>query len=100
MQHVTAADRVARDHRDDRLRKPADLHLQIEHVEAPDALVVAVAVVAADALVAARAERLGTLAGEDDDADLRVVAGDLERVAQLEQRLRAGRRCAPRAGRS
>ena len=59
-----------------------------------------VAVVAADALVAAGAERVGTLAGEDDHADVAVVAGALERVLQLEERLRAGRRCAPRAGRS
>ena len=86
MQHVTAADRVARDHRDHRLRQPADLHLEIEHVEPADAVVVAVAVVAAHALVAARAERLGSLAGEDDHADRRVVAGELERVAELEQR--------------
>ena len=86
VQHVAAADRVARDHRDHRLRQPADLHLQVEHVEAADAVVVAVAVVAAHALVAARAERLGALAGEDDHADRRVVAGELERVAELEQR--------------
>ena len=49
-------------------------------------MVVAVAVVAAHALVTARAERLGTLAGEDDHADRRVVAGELERVAELEER--------------
>ena len=45
-----------------------------------------VAVVAADALVAAGAERLGALAGEHDDADLRVVARALERVLELEER--------------
>ena len=66
--------------------KPADLHLEVEHVEPADAVVVAVAVVAAHALVAARAERLGALAGEDDHADRRVVARELERVAELEQR--------------
>ena len=58
MQHVAAADRVARDHRDHRLRQPADLHLEVEHVEAADAVVADVAVVAADALVAAGAERV------------------------------------------
>ncbi len=100
VQHVTAADRVARDHRDHGLRQAPDLDLQIEHVEPADALVVAVPVVAADALVAARAERVGALAGEHDDADFGIVTRDLERVAQLEQRARAGTRCAPRAGRS
>ena len=38
VQHVAAADRVARDHRDDRLRQPADLHVQVGDVEAADAL--------------------------------------------------------------
>ncbi len=85
MQHVTAADRVAGDHRDHRLRQAADLHLEVEHVQAADALVVAVAVVAAHALVAAGAERIGSLAGEEDDTDLGIVARDLERVAELEQ---------------
>ncbi len=87
VQHVAAADRVARDHRDHRLGQPADLHLQVEHVEPADAVVVAVAVVAADALVAAGAERVGALAGEDDHADVGVVAGELERVAELEERV-------------
>ena len=30
VQHVAAADRVAGDHRDDRLRQAPDLHLQVE----------------------------------------------------------------------
>ncbi len=47
-----------------------------------------VAGVAADLLVAARAERLRPLAGEDDDADLGVLAGQLERGGDLDQRLR------------
>ena len=52
-------------------------------------LVVAeVAVVAPDALVAAGAERLGALPGEDDHADVVVVTGAVERVGQLEQGLR------------
>ena len=37
VQHVPAADRVAGDHRHDRLRQAADLHVQVGHVEAPDA---------------------------------------------------------------
>ena len=36
VQHVPAADRVAGDHRHDRLRQPPDLHLQVGDVEAPD----------------------------------------------------------------
>ena len=70
MQHVAAADRVAGDHRDHGLGQAADLDLQVEHVEAAGALGVDVAVVAANALVAARAEGLGAGAGEDDHADL------------------------------
>ena len=47
-----------------------------------------VAVVAADALVATGAEGLVARTGEDDHADAGVVAGPVERVLQLEQRLR------------
>ena len=80
MQDLPAADRVAGDRREHRLRQPADLHVQVADVEAPDALlgdlvVADVAVVAADPLVAAGAERLVAGAGEDDRADLDVVAG-------------------------
>ena len=64
VQDVAAADRVAGDHRDDRLRSAADLHVEVADVEPADALlgdlvVADVAVVAADPLVAARAEGLG-----------------------------------------
>ena len=90
---MAAADRVAGDHRDHRLRQAADLDVQVADVEAADALlgdlvVADVAVVAADPLVAARAEGLVAGAGEDDRADLDVVAGATERVAQLGERLR------------
>ena len=34
---MAAADRVARNHRDDRFRAPADLDLKVEHVEPTDA---------------------------------------------------------------
>ena len=37
VQHVAAADRVAGDHRHDRLGQPADLDVQVGDVEAPDA---------------------------------------------------------------
>ena len=85
VQHVPAADRVTGDHRDDGLGQPPDLDLEVEDVEPADAVVADVAVVAADPLVAAGAERLGPLAGEDDHADRGVVAGALEGVQQLEQ---------------
>jgi len=92
MEHVTAADRVSRDHRDDGLWKPADLDLEIENVEPADAspgyLVVAeVPVLTADALVASRAERVRAFAGQDDDTDFRVVARRIEGARKLEDRL-------------
>ena len=72
VQDVPAADRVAGDHRDDRLRQPAHLHVQVGDVEAPDRRALGhVAGVAAHALVAAGAERQSALAGEDDRADRR-----------------------------
>ena len=105
VEHVAAADRVARDHRHDRLRQPPDLHVQVGDEEAADApladLVVAdVARVAPGPLVAAGAEGERALAGEDDHADVGVLPGQRERVGQLLDRAGAGRRCAPRAGRS
>src|SRR5689334_12918171 len=84
VQHVAAADRVAGDHRDHRLGQAPDLDLDVEDVQAADALGVDVAVVASDALVAPRAERLGARASEDDHADGRVVARRLEGPAHLD----------------
>ncbi len=94
MQHVTAADRVAGDHRDHRLRQPPDLQVQIGHVEAPDpGLRTGVgrvspghvaAALPAHPLVTTRAERIRALAGQDHDADRLVLAGALERVRQLD----------------
>ena len=96
MQHVPAADRVARDHRDDRLGAAAHLDLQVEHVQAPDApardgVVAEVAVVAADPLVAPRAEGVRAFSAEDDHPDRRVVLCERERLAELEERLRTER---------
>jgi hypothetical protein len=96
MEDVAPADGVAGNHGHDRLGKAPDLDLEIEHVEASDALpghgiVADVAVVPPDLLVAARAEGIGTLAGEDDGAHRRVVAGDGEGVGQLEESLRPER---------
>src|SRR5690606_2981898 len=71
VEHVAAADRVASDHRDDGLGQAADLLLQVEDVQARDAVAADVAGVAAHFLVAAGAEGVGPLAGEDDHADLR-----------------------------
>ena len=42
---MAAADRVAGDHRHDRLGQPADLHVQVGHVKAPDARAAGVVVV-------------------------------------------------------
>jgi hypothetical protein len=93
VQDVPAADRVARDHRDDRLGQPADLDLQVGDVEAPDARarLGLVAAVAAHALVAARAERQRPLAGQDDHADRGVLAGALEGLRELDDGLRPER---------
>src|SRR5215471_2073087 len=63
VQHVAAPDRVPGDHGDDRLGRPPDLDLEVEDVQAPHPVRVTVAVVATDALVAARAERLVAGAG-------------------------------------
>ena len=88
---MSAADRVTRHHGDDRLGKTPDLDLEVEHVEASDPGRVPVAVIAADALVTARAERLGSRAGEHDDPDRRVVARHLEGACKLEERGRPER---------
>src|ERR687896_3253 len=88
VQHVSAADRIAGDHGDDRLGSAAHLHVEVGHVEAPDLGAAGdVAGVPAHALVAAGAEGEGALAGEDDHADVGVLAGALERVRDLDQGL-------------
>ena len=88
---MAATDRVAGHHRDHRLGRAPDLHLEIQDVEPPDPERVLVAVVAPDALVAAGAEGQVSGAGEDDHADLGVVPRDSERLAQLEERGRPKR---------
>ena len=80
MQDVASADGVAGHHGHDRLGDATHEDLEIEHVEPPDPpfghrVVSDVAVVTPDLLVAARAEGVGTLTAEDDDTDVRVVAG-------------------------
>jgi len=89
---MPTADRVSGDHRHDRLGHATDLNVQVGDVEAPDAARGAlVAGVATDPLVAARAERVGALAGEDHDAHAQILARPRERVAQLDDGLRAER---------
>src|SRR5204862_620146 len=79
VQHMPAADGVAGHHRHHRLGHAADLLLYIEDVEARDLLLrIDVAALAAHALIAAGAERLRAFAGEDDDADLGIVARHVE----------------------
>ena len=76
VEDLAAADRVTRDHRHDGLRRPADLHVEVGDVEAADLRTLGqVPRIAADPLVAARAERVGSLAGQDDHADGEVLAG-------------------------
>jgi hypothetical protein len=72
--------------------------LQVEHVQARHAVGADVAGVAAHALIAAGAERQVALAGEDDHADLGVLAGVLRTRGSSRTRSAGGRRCAPRAG--
>ena len=80
---MAAADRVAGHRGDDGLGQGADLALQVEHVQARDAVFSDIASLAAHALVSAGAEGVGALAGQDDDADLLVVARVLEGPAHL-----------------
>ena len=101
VEHVAAADRVAGDHRHDRLGQPAHLDVQIGDLEPPDRLVPArgrrvgagdvAAARSAHALVPARAERVRAFAGQDHDADVEVLAGARERIRQLDHGLRAER---------
>jgi len=91
MEHVTAADRIARDHRNNGLGETSDLDLQIEDVQVPeptavDVLLAEVAVVTSNALVSSGGEGLGPLPGENDDPDLGILAGSGERVHQFVDR--------------
>jgi hypothetical protein len=92
VQDVPAADRVPGDHRHDRLGQPADLHVQVGHVEPAyrvlSARVGQVARVTTDPLVTTGAERVRALSGEHDDPYRAVLAGPGERVGDLDQRLR------------
>jgi hypothetical protein len=95
VEHVPAADGVPGDHGHHRLGQPADLDLQIGDVEPADRARLAgvgeVAGVAPHPLVAAGAERVRALTGQDDHPDLGVLPGDHERIGDLDQGLRAER---------
>jgi hypothetical protein len=92
VQDLPAADGVAGHHGDDGLRQPPDLHVQVGDVEAADGGALGhVAGVAAHALVAARAEGERAFAGEHDHADGGVLARPLQRVGDLDDRLRPER---------
>ena len=96
VQHVPAADRVARNQRDDRLRHRADVALQLEHVQARHPALAHVPRVTADLLVAAGAERplpvlRRAVAGEQHDADVGILAGIAKGFLHLQQRVGAKR---------
>ena len=93
MEHVPATDGVPRHHGHDGFREGADLLVQVEHVEPHRApvLLVLVARVPTDPLIATGTEGLGALTGQDDDADAPVVTGVVERLLHLVHRQRAKR---------
>jgi hypothetical protein len=88
VQHLAAADRVARHQGDHHLGQAADQPLQIEHVEAGQAVLVQVAPVAPHALVAAGTEGPAPIgrrpgAGEQHHAETGVLAHPREGIAEL-----------------
>ena len=96
MQDVAATDRVTGNHRDDGLRGASNLHLEIEDVEASNPLlcnsvIADVAIVSANDLVAAGAERPVPLTSKDDHTHRVVIASDVESVRQFEEGLRPER---------
>ena len=88
---MAATDCVSGDHRDHRLRQTSNLLLHVEDVEPRDSFCVDIARLSAYALIAAGAKRVRPFAGEDDHADIRVVARQIECLFQLADRLRPER---------
>jgi len=83
VEDVPSPDGVAGNLCDHRLRESANLDLQVEDIESTDALardvvVTDVPVVAANALIAAGTESVGSRTGQDDRADRDVVASEFE----------------------
>lgn len=84
MQDVAAADGVPRHHRHHRFRAGADLALKIENVEVMNAgIILVAAVVAADFLIAAGAKCFIAFTGQNDDANIVVIAGIRQRLNHL-----------------
>ena len=83
MEDVAATDGETIDHGDDGLRETADLHLDIEHVEARHAIGTHVAAAPLDIHVATSAEGDIACAREDYDADILRLAAVAERLAHL-----------------
>ena len=94
MEHVAAADGVAGHHGHDRLRAAAGSGRggrSRGSGRRRDLVVAHVAGVAPHPLVAAGAERPSALTGEDDHADVGILAGQVERADDLDDRVRAER---------
>lgn len=89
MEHMPAADGVAGDHGDDGLRQGADLALDVEDVQARDAVFADVTGVATHFLIAPGAEGEGTFATEDDDTHVGIFMQHLQRDEHLLHGLRA-----------
>ena len=88
VQHLAAADGIARHQGDHHLGQAADQALQVEHVEPGQAPVIQIAAIAAHALVAAGAEGVGAIgsragAGEQHHPNRRVVPHPREGVVEL-----------------
>src|SRR5436309_7108632 len=91
VEHVSAADRITRDHRHNRFREGTDLLLKVEHVQARHLIVADVSSGTTHALIPPRAERFVSGAGQDCDADLRVLPHVLEGLNHLADGERAER---------
>ena len=83
MQNMPAADGIPCHHGDHRFRTGADHALKFQHVQPVDSLIVLIAGIPAHALIAAGAKRLFALAGQNDHADVEIIAGVLQRRFHL-----------------
>ncbi len=84
VQHMTTADGISRDHRDNRFWTGANLALEIQHVQVMHAGVILItAVIAAHLLVAARAKRFIAFAGQNNHTHVVVVTGIRQRLNHL-----------------
>ena len=88
VEHVPAADRVARDHRHNGLGQRADLFLEIEDIEARHPVATDIARVTTHLLVSSGAEGQIALAGEDDGSHIRILVCHVEGAKHFRYRLR------------